>query len=118
MAVKSGATCSMMVLMMSSSCLGIDRGRRDLRRRVHAGARSSLTLSRASCRFTRASADDGPACRSLAARPRGLSETPRQPGDPMSHDPLSDVLRSVRLRGAVFYYVSFGGEWAAETPTS
>ncbi|MBU6259681.1 MAG: AraC family transcriptional regulator [Burkholderiales bacterium] len=36
----------------------------------------------------------------------------------MSHDPLSDVLRSVRLRGAVFYYVSFGGDWVAETPAS
>ncbi len=36
----------------------------------------------------------------------------------MSHDPLSDVLRSVRLRGAVFYYVSFDGDWAAETPAS
>ncbi len=36
----------------------------------------------------------------------------------MSHDPLSDVLRSVRLRGAVFYYVSFNGEWAAQTPAS
>lgn len=36
----------------------------------------------------------------------------------MSHDPLSDVLRSVRLRGAVFYYVSFDGDWAAETPPS
>jgi AraC-like DNA-binding protein len=36
----------------------------------------------------------------------------------MSHDPLSDVLRSVRLRGAVFYYVSFYGDWAAETPPS
>ena len=37
----------------------------------------------------------------------------------MSHDPLSDVLRSVRLRDAVFYYVSFGGdEWVAETPAS
>jgi len=36
----------------------------------------------------------------------------------VSHDPLSDVLRSVRLRGAVFYYVSFGGDWAAETPAS
>jgi hypothetical protein len=36
----------------------------------------------------------------------------------MSHDPLSDVLRSVRLRGAVYYYVSFDGEWAAETPPS
>lgn len=36
----------------------------------------------------------------------------------MSHDPLSDVLRSVRLRGAVFYYVSFGGDWAADVPAS
>ncbi len=34
----------------------------------------------------------------------------------MTHDPLSDVLRSVRLRGAVFYHVSLGEEWAAETP--
>ena len=33
-------------------------------------------------------------------------------------DPLSDVLRSVRLRGAVFYYVSFDGDWAAETPAA
>lgn len=36
----------------------------------------------------------------------------------MSLDPLSDVLRSVRLRGAIYYYVSFGDEWAAETPAS
>ena len=36
----------------------------------------------------------------------------------MSHDTLSDVLRSVRLRTAVFYYVSCEGEWAAEAPTS
>ncbi|MGB0126476.1 MAG: AraC family transcriptional regulator [Rhodocyclaceae bacterium] len=34
----------------------------------------------------------------------------------MTHDPLSDVLRSVRLRGAVFYYVSFCDEWVAEAP--
>jgi AraC-like DNA-binding protein len=34
----------------------------------------------------------------------------------MNHDPLSDVLRSVHLRGAVFYYVSFRDEWVAETP--
>ncbi len=33
-----------------------------------------------------------------------------------SHDALSDVLRAVRLRGAVFYYVSSGHEWAAEAP--
>lgn len=31
----------------------------------------------------------------------------------MSRDTLSDLLRCVRLRGAVFYYVSFRGSWAA-----
>ncbi len=34
----------------------------------------------------------------------------------MNRDPLSDVLRSVRLRGAIFYYVSFRDEWVAATP--
>jgi len=32
----------------------------------------------------------------------------------MSTDTLSDVLRSVHLRGAVFYHLHFGNEWAAE----
>ena len=36
----------------------------------------------------------------------------------MSQDTLSDVLRTVRLRGAVFFYVSGGREWAAEAPAS
>jgi len=36
----------------------------------------------------------------------------------MSQDTLSDVLRSVRLRGAVFFYVSGGREWAAESPAA
>jgi len=36
----------------------------------------------------------------------------------MSHDILSDVLRSVRLRGALFYYVSGSRNWAAEAPAS
>jgi AraC-like DNA-binding protein len=36
----------------------------------------------------------------------------------MAQDPLSDVLRSVHLRGAVFYYVSCGEPWVAETPGS
>jgi AraC-like DNA-binding protein len=36
----------------------------------------------------------------------------------VSQDTLSDVLRSVRLRTAVFYYVSCDGTWAAETPPS
>lgn len=34
----------------------------------------------------------------------------------MSQDILSDVLRGVRLRGAVFFYVSAQGDWAAEAP--
>lgn len=34
----------------------------------------------------------------------------------MTTDTLSDVLRSVHLRGAVFYYLSFGHEWAVEAP--
>jgi AraC-like DNA-binding protein len=36
----------------------------------------------------------------------------------MSQDTLSDVLRSVRLRTAVFYYVSADGQWVAEAPAS
>ena len=34
----------------------------------------------------------------------------------MTTDTLSDVLRSVRLRGAVFYDLRFGYDWAAEAP--
>jgi AraC-like DNA-binding protein len=34
----------------------------------------------------------------------------------LSRDTLSDLLRSVRLRGAVFYYVSFRDQWSAEAP--
>ncbi|MCW5666079.1 MAG: AraC family transcriptional regulator [Piscinibacter sp.] len=33
-------------------------------------------------------------------------------------DPLSDVLRSVRLRGSVFFHVSCRDEWAAQAPSS
>jgi AraC-like DNA-binding protein len=36
----------------------------------------------------------------------------------MSRDTLSDLLRSVRLRGAVFYHVSYCGEWAVEASTA
>ncbi len=32
----------------------------------------------------------------------------------MSRDTLSDLLRSVRLRGATFFYLSFRDEWSAE----
>jgi len=34
----------------------------------------------------------------------------------MSQDALSDLLRSVRVRGAVFYYVSCRDQWSAEAP--
>jgi AraC-like DNA-binding protein len=36
----------------------------------------------------------------------------------MDRDILSDVLRSVRLRGAVFYFVNGDRNWAAEAPAS
>lgn len=36
----------------------------------------------------------------------------------MSHDILSDVLRNVRLRGALFFHVSGSQNWAAEAPAS
>lgn len=34
----------------------------------------------------------------------------------MSRDTLSDLLRSVRIRGAVFYYVSCRDQWSAQAP--
>jgi len=46
----------------------------------------------------------------LAARVRTL------PPNAMGHDILSDVLRTVRLRGALFYQVNGGRTWAAEAP--
>jgi AraC-like DNA-binding protein len=36
----------------------------------------------------------------------------------MAHDTLSDVLRGIRLRGAVFFNVSGSHDWAAEAPPS
>lgn len=36
----------------------------------------------------------------------------------MSRDTLSDLLRSVRLRGAVFFYVSLRDRWSAEASTA
>lgn len=37
---------------------------------------------------------------------------------PMNQDILSDVLRSVRLRGALYFHVSGARDWAAEAPSS
>jgi AraC-like DNA-binding protein len=34
----------------------------------------------------------------------------------MSHDTLSEVLRAVRLRGVIFYYVEGSSPWVAEAP--
>jgi uncharacterized cupin superfamily protein len=34
----------------------------------------------------------------------------------MSQDTLSDVLRAVRLRGAIFYYLEGASPWVAEAP--
>jgi len=36
----------------------------------------------------------------------------------MSRDTLSEVLRAVRLRGAVFYYIEGAAPWVAEAPTA
>jgi AraC-like DNA-binding protein len=36
----------------------------------------------------------------------------------VSHDTLSDVLRAVRLRGAVFYYIDGTAPWVAEAPAA
>lgn len=38
--------------------------------------------------------------------------------DAPTSDTLSDILRTVRLRGAVFYAVSAGPEWAVEAPAA
>jgi len=51
---------------------------------------------------------------------RGLTESPPSDGiNAMNElDPLSDVLRSVRLRGSVFFHVSCRDQWAAQAPHS
>ena len=64
----------------------------------------------------------------IARCPRGLAESPldsaekilRLPaaalGGAMSRDTLSDLLRAVRLHGAVFYYVKGYPPWVVENP--
>lgn len=66
-----------------------------------------------------------PAVLPVRANPIGICENPsRCFGRDFSeyplttHDTLSDVLRTVRLRSAVYYFVSCGGKWAAEAPAS
>src|SRR5262249_22722841 len=43
---------------------------------------------------------------------------PAPPPTPMSADTLSDLLRAIRLRGAIFFYVEGTDPWVAETPES
>jgi AraC-like DNA-binding protein len=47
---------------------------------------------------------------------RGTSARADNRADTMTQDILSDVLRSVRLRGALYFHVSGTDEWAAEAP--
>jgi AraC-like DNA-binding protein len=70
-----------------------------------------LTLYRASGTFAPASAIASDIDRESAAIDRKSEYCPE-----MAHDTLSDLLRAVRLRGAVFYYLSCGDEWSAEAP--
>jgi AraC-like DNA-binding protein len=50
----------------------------------------------------------------MAATPGFTTEHPTPAPAPV--DVLSDVLRALRLRGAVFYNVTAGGPWVAEAP--
>src|SRR6185295_4998498 len=79
-------------------------------------SRPSTGLARGSERFAHSSA-----VVFSGHRPDVASATMRastRHGGPMSQDTLSDVLRSVRLRTAVFYFVSCEGDWVAEAPAS
>lgn len=53
-----------------------------------------------------------PARANSAGTPRGLTERPEM------SDILSDVLRSVRLRGVLYFHVCATRDWAAEAPPS
>jgi AraC-like DNA-binding protein len=53
-------------------------------------------------------------CRTSGGRP--IDPTGKPPEERMSRDTLSDLLRAVRLRGAVFFHVDGEPPWVAETP--
>jgi AraC-like DNA-binding protein len=55
--------------------------------------------------------------RSLIERPKSMLETPRDAHAARCSDPLSDVLRAVRLRGAVFFLVDATPPWVSEAPS-
>jgi AraC-like DNA-binding protein len=57
--------------------------------------------------------------RNPAVRPEAVQNIRRTTEEEtMSGDSLSDVLRAVRLRGAVFFYVEGSDPWVVETPPS
>lgn len=50
------------------------------------------------------------------ARPGGARASIISPEDALSGDVLSDLLRAVRFRGALFYFVDGAAPWVAEAP--
>src|SRR5512138_229958 len=50
----------------------------------------------------------------MTGRPEGVADRPHDRGDRM--DALSDVLRAVRLTGAIFFDIDACSPWVAETP--
>jgi AraC-like DNA-binding protein len=56
------------------------------------------------------------AARELIERRERMSDRPPEPSNGSLADPLSSVLRAVRLRGAVFFLVDASPPWSAEAP--
>src|SRR5689334_6359936 len=52
----------------------------------------------------------------MTGRPHRMMQRRHSTERPMSADPLSDVLRTVRLTGATFFEVAATAPWAAEQP--
>src|SRR6266404_5745892 len=83
-------------------------------------ARAALPNDRPAGRYDRASKSGW----QFAGLPPGLTQSPRGgvrerasgKGVPMGADALSDVLRAVRLTGAVFFHNDLMGEWVSEPP--
>jgi AraC-like DNA-binding protein len=69
-----------------------------------------LTLLAASRKYDRESGIRGALDRASTFLAPASSDGPKT----MSRDTLSDLLRSVRIRGAVFYYVSCRDQWSAQ----
>ena len=54
----------------------------------------------------------------MTRSPGPLLENPERPPGAPAPDPLSDVLRAVRLTGAVFFRVDASSPWVIEMPDS